>query len=372
MSADPVGVDVVMSLGMSADAGGTIVAPAVRDVADLSASLTGWLAGKLPGARDLRLSSLTYPRGSGQSHETILFDAHWRQDGRDHTRGLVVRIEPTDFALFVDTVFSEEYALMRLLGRSKRVPVAEVLWFEEDPAVLGARFFVMEKLEGRVAVSIPSYLDTGWVADATPAQRTLLWEGAIRALASVQSVPVSEASFLELPCGGSGFDQEWDRWERALAVVDRPDRPLPGHRALLEQLRAAAPAHRPEGIVWGDARLGNMLVDDDFRIVALMDWEQPSLGGALPDLGWWLISQRAKVAARPGGALPGMLDRDEIIALWGECTGISTEAIDWYEAHAGFKMAVNMVRLLDLRGQQVPGGPDSLFHLRAARELLAG
>jgi aminoglycoside phosphotransferase (APT) family kinase protein len=360
---EPVGVAEVMNQGLGSDERGAIVAPAVRDLDALAVSLAGWLSGKL--ARDLRIANLSYPRGSGQSAETLLFDAVWG----DRRQGYAVRIRPTGFPLFVDDVFAEQVALMRLLGASG-VPVAPVRWYEEDPAVLGSEFFVMDKLPGRVAVSIPSHLDAGWVAEATTAQRRTLWEGAVRALAAVQSVPPAEAPFLALPGGDTGFEQEWHRWERSFARIDRPDRPLPGYRALLEDLRASVPAHRPEGIVWGDARLGNMLVDEDFRIVALMDFEQPSLGGALHDLGWWLISQRGKVASRAGGLLSGMLDRADTIALWHETTGVSTEAIDWYEAYAAWKMAVNMVRMLDLRGQQVPGGPDALFHARAARELL--
>lgn len=366
-----VGIAELMSQGMSGDERGTIVAPSVRDLDDLTVALTGWLAGKLIGARDLRLSSVGYPRGSGQSAETVLFDATWRQDGRDHVHGFVVRIKPTSFSIFIDDMFAEEFALMQLLGESGRVPIATVLWFEPDASVLGAPFFVMERLAGRVAVSIPSYLDVGWVADATPAQRSAMWEDAIRSLASVQSVPVAEASFLQLPGGGTGFDQEWDRWGRALAKIDRSDRPLPELRMLRDELRATVPTHRPEGIVWGDARLGNVLVGEDFRVVALMDWEQPSLGGALHDLGWWLISQRGKCASRSEVPL-GVLGRDEIIAIWHETTGISTESIDWYEAFAAFKMSCCMLRMLELRGQEVPGGLDSLFHLRAGRELLAG
>jgi aminoglycoside phosphotransferase (APT) family kinase protein len=252
------------------------------------------------------------------------------------------------------------------------VPVARVLWLEEDPAVLGSPFFVMEKLAGRVAVSVPSYLEKGWVADATPAERARLWEGCVQALASVQSVPLSAVPFL-VPADGDGFGGEWARWAGFLDDLERPDRPLPRHREVLELLADGMPAHRPEGIVWGDARIGNMLVDDDFQVVALMDWEQPSTGGALHDLGWWLINQRGKSLPLGGRLLPGMLDRADTIALWEQVTGIRAEAIDWYEAFAAYKMSCLMVNMYDLRGQRPPNGDyAALHHLGSARELLGG
>jgi hypothetical protein len=58
-----------------------IVAPNVRDLDDLAQALASWLGERLPGVRDIRISHLTYPRGAGQSHETILFDAQWREGG---------------------------------------------------------------------------------------------------------------------------------------------------------------------------------------------------------------------------------------------------------------------------------------------------
>lgn len=369
-STDPLSVDAVMSIGMASDADGAIVTPAVRDLDETKLALTQWFSDRLSNAEDLQLEGLTYPRGSGQSHETILFDARWREGGSERHHGYVVRIKPTQFTLFHDDMFTEEYQLMRALHQAGTVPIAPVHWFEDDPSVLGAPFFVMSKVQGSVAISIPSYLDSGWVAEATEAERATLWESAVRALAAVQTLTVDQAPFLDLGTAPTGFDQEWDRWERFLDPIDTADRPLPGYRELLRHLGRTKPANRPPGIVWGDARLGNMMVGDDFRVVALMDWEQPSLGGALHDLGWWLISQRGKIASSGGAALPGMLDREETIALWESVTDISTEGIDWYEAFAGFKMAVTMVRMLDLRGQSAPGGDyDGLFHVRAAREL---
>ncbi len=52
-----------------------IVAPETRDLSSLNNQLTEWMATHLTDATDVQLSNLAYPRGAGQSHETILFDA---------------------------------------------------------------------------------------------------------------------------------------------------------------------------------------------------------------------------------------------------------------------------------------------------------
>jgi aminoglycoside phosphotransferase (APT) family kinase protein len=98
-----------------------------------------------------------------------------------------------------------------------------------------------------------------------------------------------------------------------------------------------------------------MLVGPDFRVLAVMDWEQPSLGGALHDLGWWLYSDYSHTTGR-GLTLEGMLTRDQTLALWSEITGHSTEGIEWYEAFAAFKMSCLGMRLSLLRGVDMPKG----------------
>jgi len=334
---------------------GVFVAPAMRDLSILAAQLAEWLGARMPQAEKIRIDNLDYPRGAGQSHETILFDAIWEEGGQARSRGLVVRIKPTSFTVFLDDMFVEQYQLMRVMHESGLVRVAEVMWFEEDPAILGAPFFVMEKLVGRVAVSIPSYMEEGWVFDATAEERARLWENGVRELAAIQKVPLESVQFLARPQAGDGFEQEWDRWRRFLDFI-RAVRPLPFHEAALRRLDETRPANRPPGLVWGDARIGNMMVGDDFEILAVMDWEQPSLGGALQDLGWWLFNDRMKILARGGAPLPGLGSRDQTLALWERLTGVSTADIDWYEAFAGFKMSCLSVNMMDMKGVTPPAG----------------
>jgi len=122
----------------SASKPGVFVAPAMRDLSVLAAQLVDWLGRRMPGARNIRVDNLDYPRGAGQSHETILFDAAWDEGGAARSRGMVVRIKPTSFTVFLDDMFVEQYQLMRAMHDSGKVRVAEVLWFEEDPTLLGA------------------------------------------------------------------------------------------------------------------------------------------------------------------------------------------------------------------------------------------
>jgi aminoglycoside phosphotransferase (APT) family kinase protein len=97
------------------------------------------------------------------------------------------------------------------------------------------------------------------------------------------------------------------------------------------------------------------MFNDEFDVVAVMDWEQPSLGGALNDLAWWLVISEAMHGARPDRAhLEGMGTRADTVALWHEITGISTTDIEWYEDFTQLKLSLTAVRLGQLKTFPMP------------------
>jgi aminoglycoside phosphotransferase (APT) family kinase protein len=332
-----------------------IVAPNTRDLSELGAQIVPWLESRLPGATGLHIANMDYPRGAGRSHETILFDAQWSEAGRERSEGFVIRIKPNANQVYPDDLFEEQYRVMRVLRELDIVPVAETIGFEEDPALVGAPFFMMKKLVGRVAVTFPPYRETGWVAEAKPEQRHRFWEGGVRNLALIQKTPLDQVQFLAGPEGArDGLEQEWDKYDRFVEWISK-DKRWPVLDKARDALRARWPKNQPQGLVWGDARIGNMMFDENFDVLAVMDWEQASLGGALHDLAWWLqMSSFAheKTADKPH--LEGMGTREETIALWQEVTGISVDDLDWYLDFTQFKTGCLSVSTSRLWGWPEP------------------
>lgn len=335
-----------------------IVAPETRDLDVLAEKLRGWVGRRMPGASDLAIVNLAYPRGAGQSHETIMFDIARTENGEALTQGCVLRIKPASFTVYPDNLFDEQYRVMVALADGGVVRVARPLWFEEDPQLLGQAFFVMEKKQGRVPVTIPHYSKIGFVHDASPAQRRRMWDGAVRQLAAIQRVPLVGLDFLEGPASASrGLAQEWDKYARFVAWLgqeqaESASRFCPLLEAGLARLKSLWPKNQPEGLVWGDARMGNMMFDDNFDVVAVMDWEQPSLGGALHDLAWFTVVSETMHghSSKIGQYLEGLGTREETIALWQEVSGKSAEDLEWYEDFTHLKMSCTAVRLGQLRG----------------------
>jgi len=315
-----------------------------RDLHATAAVLRSWLASHL-GARPVEVGAFAYPRGAGVSNETILFEAR-RPTGRgERVEELVLRVAPSpDYQMFLEPEFRMQYDLLATLRRGGSVRVPEVLWFEEDPAVLGQPFFVMRRMRGRVPVSMPVYNATGWVAEATPAQRRTLWDSAVRQLAAIHRIPPDTVAFVDRPERGStGLEQQLTYWSQFASWALRDAVPDPVV-ALLEWLAERVPAQSAPGLSWGDARIGNMMFGDDFEVVGVMDWEQASLAGPMADLGWWLFFDEIHSVEVGVPRLDGLGTRQETIDLWQDLTARRIEDLLWHEVFAGCKAGLLALR----------------------------
>ena len=139
--------------------------PEQRDLEAARGILAGWLATKIPSASDVEVGPIGGPGSTGFSNETLIFDASWKEHGTPHTEGLVVRVQPTQHTVFLESDFESQYRVISALAEHTNVPVPPIKWFEPDPTTLGAPFFVMTKIAGRAPEDAPPYTLAGWLLD---------------------------------------------------------------------------------------------------------------------------------------------------------------------------------------------------------------
>ena len=319
-----------------------------RDLVAARLKLAGWLARTLPKASEIELSELVAPQASGFSNETLLFDLAWREDGRRRQESLVVRIQPTGFAVFPEYDLRVQYDSMRLLAKAN-VPVPRMVWLEpDDTSVFGAPFYVMAKVDGRAASDRPLYTAEGWLKELAPADQARVWWGGIESMAAIHNLDWRALGFgfVDKPeLGVTGLDQQLAFYERYFRWAAR-GKPQPIAEAAWEWLQKNKPTGEPDSLVWGDARIGNILFEPNgTKVAAVLDWEMVTHGNGEEDLAWAIFLDRHHSEGVGLPRLPGFPSYEATIARYEELTGRKTRWQKFYSVFAGFRFAVIMSRI---------------------------
>jgi aminoglycoside phosphotransferase (APT) family kinase protein len=321
--------------------------PEQRSPGLTASTLRGWLRRRLVDADDLTVTGLRTPSGgSGFSSETLLFEAEWTERGALRRQPLVARVAPTRYRLFPDPRFEDQCRVMQILDRETDVPLPALRWYEPDPDLLGAPFVVMDQVAGLVPGDTPTYHQDGWVSEAEPAERARMWWSSVDVLARIHRLDVDALGlgFVDRPeFGRTGLDQQLGYYERFLAWTGAGD--LPVASTALAWLRANQPVEAgPPCLLWGDARLGNMIFRD-FEPQAVLDWEMVTLGQPEVDLAWFLYFDRHHSEGSATTRLPGFPGPEETVARYEELLGRPMRDLAYYEIFAALRFAVIMARL---------------------------
>jgi aminoglycoside phosphotransferase (APT) family kinase protein len=307
----------------------------------------------------------------GFSNETFVFTATCTERGHERREDLVLRVEP-DFHIFPAYDLPQQFHIMRCLAGTD-VPVPRVRWLEEDSAVLGRPFYVMDRVAGEVPSEVPPYHAAGVFADAAPEQRERMWWSGIETLARIHALDrkaiglgfLGEPSLDEPP-----VRPQLDYYERMLDWAERPAEPQPTLRAALRWLRENEPQAANVGLCWGDSRLPNVLYQGT-EVAAVLDWEMAFLGDPEADLAWWLFMDWFASGGYNVARLEGMPGREETIARYEKLTGEPVHNLFYNEVFAGFRFGVIMVRVVAMmvhRGLPLPV-PDFASNNPATRKL---
>jgi len=235
-----------------------------------------------------------------------------------------------------------EYRVLSVLHRGY-APAPRAFLHCDDPLIIGAPFFVMERRCGVVVRhAVPARFGGG--ADAAINRR--ISEVLIDALADLHGVDYAALGLAQLGKPDGFMRRQVDGWtaryERAATRV------LPVVDEVSKWLRANLPTTSQPTLIHNDWRLDNMMLDaaDPGRVEAVFDWDMCTLGDPLADLGtlfssWVQRGERtgAMVATMPSDA-PGFMTRREAVERYGRRRGVDVGNIAYYSAFGLFKMGV--------------------------------
>ncbi|MFT5696656.1 MAG: aminoglycoside phosphotransferase (APT) family kinase protein [Myxococcota bacterium] len=323
-------------------------------------SVTQWLDANIEGLKPPFTFSLIV---GGHSNLTYMVSD-------TASRRIVLRRPPTGAVLATAHDMAREHRIVSAVGKSA-VPVPDTLGLCEDIEVNDAPFYVMDYVDGTVLND----------AEATEAllgveERKALSEHTVEVLAALHAVNPDDIGLGDLAKREDYIPRQLKRWQGQWEKSKT--RELPQMDEVFAGLSHGIPEQHGSGIVHGDYRLGNMLVNGQGRILAVLDWELCTLGDTLADVGYlmnnWFQPEESspdKAAAFGPTSVGGFSTREEFVARYCERTGRDLSAINYYRAFQYWRLAAIVEGVLSryLKGVMANEANTDLF--RAQIDSLA-
>lgn len=240
-----------------------------------------------------------------------------------------------------------EYRVMNSL-KPVYPAVPETYHYTDDDSVIGAEFYVMDKVPGQL---ILDHIPEEWQFGEAETRKLCLaiWDQLI----ALHQVDYKAAGLEDFGRPEGYVERQITGWNQRFQNSRTPD--VDSFEDVQQWLSDKRPSKESAHcIVHGDFRIDNVILDsvDHFKVNAVLDWEISALGDPLMDLGnalaYWVQNddpeEIQEMVTQPSNA-PGMLTRSEILAYYAEQTGANVDDFDFYLIYGYFRNAVIMQQI---------------------------
>jgi len=257
-------------------------------------------------------------------------------------RELVLRRPPIGAKIKTAHDMNREYRILSHLHPVyQKVP--RPLLFCDDESILGAPFYVMERVTGIILrAQKPHGLDL------PPELMRRLSETFVNNLAEIHAINYEPAGLGDLGSPQGYVKRQVEGWTKRYFNARTDD--VPSIERLADWLHQNVPpdSERP-ALIHNDYKYDNLVLDPDdlARVIAVLDWEMATIGDPLMDfgtsLGYWVEATDPEEWQRYGfglTSLPGSFTRTELLEHYMRRTGRRINDPVFYFAYGLLKIAV--------------------------------
>lgn len=245
----------------------------------------------------------------------------------------VLRRPPLGHVLETAHDMAREYRAIEALASSV-VPVPQPVVYCSDAGVIGAPFYVMSRLEGRI------FREPDQLAPLGPKRARAISTRLVDTLADLHSLDPAELGLEDFGRPEGYLQRQVRRWSRQLE--SSRSRPLAGADELVELLQRTPPPTERVGLVHGDYKLDNLMIDDSDQVVGILDWEMATLGDPVTDLALLAVYRRLGELPnqKPDAySAPGFLTFEEMLERYRRRVDVIPAHMAFYLGLAHFKLA---------------------------------
>jgi aminoglycoside phosphotransferase (APT) family kinase protein len=270
-----------------------------------------------------------------------------------------------------------EFTAIRALNRVG-FPVPSAVEFSDDPAVVGAPFYLMHFVPGR------AFQTRADVAGLAPAAAAACSAALIDTLARLHSLDPAAIGLAGFGRPANFVQRRITSWLKQWRAAEHRD--YPQVEALGARLLARVPEEPATTLIHGDYRLGNVMFSGEPQpaLTSVLDWEMSTIGNPMTDLAHLLVyweptrgrlTHPAQLIARH----PGFFSSDQLVERYASATDRPVDRLSFYLALEHWRAAV----IKDAIYLRATSGPAPLSddmvllgaavhrHLEEAAELLS-
>jgi aminoglycoside phosphotransferase (APT) family kinase protein len=256
------------------------------------------------------------------------------------TRELVLRRPPFGSKVKTAHDMGREFLILsRLHPVYAKVP--RPFLYCDDEAVLGAPFYLMERVNGIILRARPP---AG--LELTPQVMRRLSESLIKNLVEIHEVDYQAAGLGDLGRPEGYVKRQIEGWTRRYFNARTDD--VPEIEGLAWWLAEHMPVDSGQALIHNDYKYDNVVFspEDLSHVIAVLDWEMATAGDPLMDLGttlaYWVDADDPPEWRRLGfglTTLPGNLNRRELVEYYARLSGRDVRDVVFYFAYGLLKTA---------------------------------
>jgi len=236
---------------------------------------------------------------------------------------------------------SREYTILSALDGSYNKAPKPIL-FEKEAAVLGAPFYLMERVEGTI-------LRAGTPEEELPSKTQFksLSENFVDTLVELHQLDYKAIGLENLGNPEGYVNRQVEGW------IKRYQKSKTSAVESMEKtalwLSENIPTSLGASLIHNDFKYDNLVLtpDEKLNVKAVLDWEMTTLGDPLMDLGtslgYWVHETDPDFIAQNQLSLtakPGNPSRGELVSMYEQKSGKSVDNIEFYFVFGVFKIAV--------------------------------
>lgn len=228
-----------------------------------------------------------------------------------------------------------EFRVLQALEKAGYTNMPHPISACEDESIIGAPFFLMEKVDGMIIRNRPP-------AEATVAFFRQLSQSALDVLIDLHSLELSDSGLGALGKPEGYALRQVQGWAERFQKAKTSE--VPQIEKAFEWLHSSIPSSSDVAFIHNDFKYDNLVISPSGEVQAVLDWEMATVGDPLMDLGttlaYWAEAEDEDILKMFNlSYVPGNFTRREVIDYYASKTGRDVSEMVFYYVFGLCKVA---------------------------------